>query len=157
MKRLKGIIVKTLATVSVMIGLTAVPGYALAQKTFVFDPRQHKWFAYDNGELIKSGVASGGANYCPDTGRHCHTPVGVFSVRDKGGPGCKSTIYPIGRGGAPMPYCMHFTKFYAIHGSYEVVPGRNVSHGCIRIYPEAARWLSQNFITVGTRVIVKPY
>ena len=47
--------------------------------------------------------------------------------------------------------------FYAIHGSYEVVPGKNVSHGCIRIYPEAARWLNHNFIDVGTKVIVKPY
>ena len=56
-----------------------------------------------------------------------------------------------------MPYCMHFTKFYAVHGSYEVVPGRNVSHGCIRIYPEAARWLSENFMNIGTTVIVKPY
>lgn len=153
MKRLKGIIA---LLVSMTISL-AVPGYALAQKTFVFDPRAHHWYAYENGELVRSGVASGGANYCPDIHRACHTPVGTFSVRDKGGPGCKSSIYPIGRGGAPMPYCMHFTKFYAIHGSYEVVPGRNVSHGCIRIYPADARWLSQNFIDVGTRVVVKPY
>ncbi len=153
MKRLKGI--KALV-VSTMIGLI-IPGYALAQKTFVFDPVQHKWFAYENGNLVKSGVASGGSNYCADIHRRCHTPVGVFSVRDKGGPGCKSSIYPIGKGGAPMPYCMHFTKFYAVHGSYEVVPGKNVSHGCIRIYPEAARWLSQNFMNIGTKVIVKPY
>lgn len=153
MKRLKGI--KALLIVSMMI--LGIPTMAMAQKTFVFDPRQHKWFAYDNGELINSGVASGGSNYCADIHRPCHTPVGSFSVWSKGGPGCKSTRYPVGKGGAPMPYCMHFTKFYAVHGSYEVVPGKNVSHGCIRVYPEAARWLSQNFITIGTRVIVKPY
>ena len=153
MKKLNGF---TTIIVSIVMGV-AIPGYALAQKTFVFDPTQHQWYAYDNGVLVRSGVASGGANYCPDIHRACHTPVGSFSVIDKGGPGCKSTIYPIGKGGAPMPYCMHFTKFYAVHGSYEVVPGRNVSHGCIRIYPEAARWLSENFMTIGTRVIVKPY
>lgn len=153
MKPLKGI--KTLL-VSAILGL-GIPGYALAEKTFVFDPRAHQWYAYEDGQLVKSGVASGGSNYCRDTGRVCHTPVGSFRVIDKGGPDCKSTIYPLGRGGAPMPYCMHFTKFYAVHGSYEVVPGQNVSHGCIRIYPEAARWLSENFMTVGTRVIVKPY
>lgn len=153
MKSLKGI---SALIVSMMIALS-VPGYALAQRTFVFDPAQHKWFAYQDGELVKSGVASGGANYCADTGRRCHTPVGTFKVFDKGGPGCKSDRYPIGRGGAPMPYCMHFYKWYAVHGSYEVVPGHNVSHGCIRIYPEAARWLSQNFINIGTTVIVKPY
>lgn len=153
MKRSKGILT---LLVSMMIGL-AIPAAAFAEKVFVFDPSQHKWFAYENGQLIRSGVASGGSNYCRDIRRRCHTPVGTFRVRDKGGPGCKSTIYPLGRGGAPMPYCMHFTSYYAIHGSYEVVPGKNVSHGCIRIYPEAARWLSQNFINVGTKVIVKPY
>ena len=79
MKRLKGI--KTLI-VSMMIGL-AIPGYALAQKIFVFDPTQHQWFAYDNGVIVKSGVASGGANYCPDIHRACHTPVGTFSVLTK--------------------------------------------------------------------------
>ena len=90
MKRLKGIIA---LLVSMTICL-AIPGYAFAQKTFVFDPRLHKWFAYENGELIKSGVASGGANYCPDIHRACHTPVGSFSVRAKGGPGCKSSDLP---------------------------------------------------------------
>jgi len=153
MKRLKGF---TTLLVSMMIGF-GIPSCALAQKTVVFDPRQHMWFAYDNGQLIRSGVASGGSNYCPDIHRACHTPVGSFRVFDKGGPGCKSTIYPLGRGGAPMPYCMHFYKWYAIHGSYEVVPGHNVSHGCIRIYPDAARWLSQNFVDIGTTVVVKPY
>lgn len=153
MKTLKNV---QLIVLSIVLSLL-VPGYAFAQKTFVFDPQEHKWYAYENGELIKSGVASGGANYCPDIHRACHTPVGTFSVLDKGGADCKSSIYPVGRGGAPMPYCMHFTNYYAVHGSYEVVPGRNVSHGCIRIYPEAARWLSENFMEVGTRVIVKPY
>lgn len=153
MKRLKGI--KTLI-VSAMIGLI-IPGYALAQKTFVFDPSQRKWSAYENNNLIKSGVASGGANYCADIHRRCHTPTGVFSVRSKGGPGCKSSRYPLPRGGAPMPYCMHFTKFYAIHGSNDVPSSRNASHGCIRVHNEAAQWLSANFMNIGTRVIVKSY
>lgn len=136
----------------------AVPSYASSGKTFVFDPQEHKWFAYEGNELVKSGVASGGSNYCADLHRACHTPVGNFRVMDKGGPECVSTIFPLStHGGAPMPWCMHFTKFYAIHGSYEVVPGRNVSHGCIRVYPKDANWLSHNFIDVGTSVIVKPY
>ena len=144
--------------VSTTMSLMFIPGYALAQKAFIFDPTQHKWYAMENGEVIKSGPASGGANYCPDSGHRCHTPVGTFSVISKGGPDCKSTIYPLKtHGGAPMPYCMHFTKFYAVHGSNEVSPTSNISHGCIRIYPEAARWLSENFMEVGTTVVVKPY
>ncbi len=111
----------------------------------------------DNGQVIRSGIASGGADFCHDSGHRCHTPSGVFSVVSKGGPGCKSTIYPLPHGGAPMPYCMHFTKFYAIHGSNELSATRNISHGCVRIEPEAARWLNQSFVNIGTKVVVKPY
>jgi hypothetical protein len=130
--------------------------YAGAGKTFVFDPKSLQWYAYNNGELINSGRASGGRHYCPDIRRGCKTPVGVFRVGAMGGPGCKSSKYPVGKGNAPMPYCMFFHGGYAIHGSGSV-PGYNASHGCIRVQPQAARWLSQNFIQPGTRVVVKGY
>ncbi|EHL30252.1 hypothetical protein LDG_7762 [Legionella drancourtii LLAP12] len=55
-----------------------------------------------------------------------------------------------------MPYCMYFSKNYAIHGSYEV-PNYNASHGCVRLIPSDARWLSRNFMKIGTKVIIKPY
>jgi lipoprotein-anchoring transpeptidase ErfK/SrfK len=127
------------------------------RKTFVFNPRKHRWYAYGgNGRVIKSGRASGGANYCRDVKRACRTPSGSFQVIRKGGPGCKSSKYPLGRGGAPMGYCMFFSKYYAIHASNSV-PGRNASHGCVRVTPSAARWLSRNFIRIGTRVVVLPY
>ena len=125
--------------------------------TFVFNPRTHSWAAINaNGHVIKTGRASGGRNYCPDIHRGCHTPTGSFTIHSKGGPGCRSSRYPVGRGGAEMPYCMFFTKYYAVHGSYEV-PIYNASQGCIRVVPSDARWLSANFIRVGTRVVVKPY
>ena len=125
--------------------------------TFVFNPRTHSWAAINaNGHVIKTGRASGGRNYCPDIHRGCHTPTGSFTIHSKGGPGCRYSRYPVGRGGAEMPYCMFFTKYYAVHGSYEV-PNYNASHGCIRVVPSDARWLSANFIRVGTRVVVKPY
>lgn len=127
------------------------------QKHFIFDPRQLKWYAYNqNGNLVASGRASGGRGYCPDIGRSCRTPVGSFSVHHKGSAYCKSSKYPVGRGGAPMPYCMFFRGGYAIHGSPDV-PSHNASHGCIRVLPSAARWLHGNFIDYGTKVIVKPY
>ncbi len=154
MKWSKGI--QTL-TVSMMISLCSIPGLAFAQKMFVFDPREHRWYAYDNGELVKSGIASGGRSFCNDSGHHCHTPSGTFSVLSKGGAGCKSTIYPMPHGGAPMPYCMFFTHYYAVHGSNELSATANISHGCIRIQPSAARWLSENFMNIGTKVVVKPY
>ena len=52
--------------------------------------------------------------------------------------------------------CMFFSKYYAVHGSYEV-PNYNASHGCIRVTPADAKWLYYNFIEIGTPVVVKPY
>jgi lipoprotein-anchoring transpeptidase ErfK/SrfK len=51
---------------------------------------------------------------------------------------------------------MFFHGGYAIHGSYQV-PGYNASHGCIRVHPSDAEWLSDNFVRYGTKVVVKPY
>ena len=125
--------------------------------TFVYNPRTLQWQAINmRGQVVKVGHGSGGRGYCPDVHRKCHTPVGVYRVWSKGGPGCKSSRYPVGRGGAPMPYCMFFSKYYAIHGSPDV-PNYNASHGCIRVRPSDAHWLSQRFIRVGTKVVVKPY
>lgn len=131
----------------------APPGNPL----FIFDPRHKSWAAYDSdGQLVNKGRASGGRGYCPDIRRRCHTPVGKFKVYHKGPAHCVSTKFPIGRGGAPMPYCMFFKGGFAIHGSPNV-PNYNASHGCIRVVPSDARWLHQNFITNGTTVIVRPY
>jgi L,D-transpeptidase catalytic domain len=127
-----------------------------AGKTFVFDPQSLRWFAYYNGDLISTGRASGGRHYCSDIRRPCKTPVGIFRVSHKGGPECKSSKYPIGRGNAPMPWCMFFHGGFAIHGSWQV-PNYNASHGCIRVPPSDARWLNQRFISSGTKVIVKGY
>ena len=55
-----------------------------------------------------------------------------------------------------MPYCMYFFQGYTIHAGYEV-PAYNSSHGCVRVLPSAAKWLNEQFITIGTRVIVLSY
>jgi len=130
---------------------------ATGNRVFIFNPRRLTWAAYDSrGNLVKSGRASGGRHYCPDVKRACRTPRGYFSVFKKGSAACRSSKYPLPRGGAPMPYCMFFRGGYAIHGSPNV-PNYNASHGCIRVLPSAARWLHRNFIRIGTRVIVRPY
>lgn len=126
-------------------------------RTFIFSPRAKAWGAYSpSGRLVGYGRASGGANWCRDIGRSCRTPRGTFRVMRKGSPSCRSSRYPLPRGGARMPYCMFYSKYYAIHGSYNV-PNYNASHGCIRVTPKAARWLSNNFITIGTKVVVTSY
>ncbi len=128
-----------------------------AGNTFIFNPNTLSWKAInEQGKVVRTGRGSGGRKYCPDIHRGCKTPAGVYRVWSKGGPGCRSSRYPVGRGGAPMPYCMYFSKNYAIHGSYEV-PNYNASHGCVRLIPSDASWLSRNFMKIGTKVIIKPY
>lgn len=113
--------------------------------------------AYDsNGSLQLWGPISGGKGYCPDTGKYCRTPNGSFSIQSKQGGGCVSTKFPVGRGGAPMPYCMFFHGGFALHGSYEV-PGYHASHGCVRMYVNDARWLNQEFTDGESNVRVIVY
>lgn len=110
------------------------------------------WGAYDDqGNLIRWGGASGGKNFCSDIGKGCKTVTGTFTFYKKQGSGCKSNLFPIPKGGAPMPYCMHFHGGYALHGGN--VPDFNASHGCIRVPTHEANWLNQNFVKVGkTRI-----
>lgn len=131
-------------------------GFTGTGKSFVFDPKSLRWFAYYNGNVVNSGRASGGRYYCSDIHRPCKTPAGTFRIGHKGGPDCKSSKYPVGKGNAPMPWCMFFHHGFAIHGSWSV-PNYNASHGCIRVPPPDARWLNMNFLSPGTKVVVRSY
>lgn len=125
--------------------------------SFVFNPKTLIWKAINGkGEVVRTGKGSGGRSYCPDIRRSCRTPSGVYRIISKGPANCRSSRYPVGKGGAPMPYCMFYSKYYAIHGSPDV-PNRNASHGCVRVKTKDARWLSRDFIKIGTQVIIKPY
>jgi L,D-transpeptidase ErfK/SrfK len=111
--------------------------------------------AYDgDGHLVHWGPISGGKGWCPDVGRACNTKTGSFKIMRKGNASCASSKYPIGKGGAKMPYCMFYHGGYAMHGS--TLPGHHASHGCIRMYADDAKWLNQEFTTSGkTRVIIE--
>ncbi len=129
---------------------------ATGKIVFIFDPKHTSWALYNRqGQLMRTGRASGGQNYCPDVKRGCRTISGTFTAFREGGPECKSTKFPLGKGGAPMPYCMYFHKGFAIHGSPHV-PNYNASHGCIRVPPADAAWLTTH-INPGATVIVRPY
>lgn len=108
------------------------------------------WGAYDSeGNLINSGRISGGKSFCPDINKSCKTVTGTYKIYYKKGPECKSKIFPVGKGGAPMPYCMFFHEGFALHGS-NAVPNYNASHGCVRMSSADAKWLNQEFVNVGT-------
>lgn len=132
------------------------------KKLFIFDPQLSAWAAYDEkGKRVMTGSASGGMDFCKDINESCRTATGTFHVFNKKGSDCRSNEYPIARdgkvsGGAKMPWCMHFHNGFAIHAAYEV-PKYNTSHGCVRVLPGAAKWLNENFIDVGTTVLIRPY
>jgi hypothetical protein len=112
------------------------------------------WGAYDSdGKLLNWGPAAGGKDFCPDIQKPCRTVTGTFKIQRKGDAKCKSHTYPVDKPGAPMPYCMFFHGGYALHGSGQV-PGFNASHGCVRLWVDDAKWLNQNFVEIGTKVIV---
>jgi len=122
----------------------------------VISQKELAWGAYDSeGTLVYWGPISAGRGYCEDTGESCETPSGTFTAFRREGADCASTVYPVGEGGAPMPYCVFFNGGIALHGSSEV-PGYNASHGCVRLFIEDAEWLNESFIEIGrTRVVVE--
>ncbi len=127
------------------------------ENAIVVDPNVHAWGAYNaEGELLRGGLATSGADWCPDIHRRCHTRSGTFRIQSLGAASCKSSIYPLGRGGAPMPYCMFFDGSQGLHGSYELRDG-NASHGCVRLPVDDAEWIRFQFAHIGTKVIVKSY
>lgn len=131
------------------------------EKQIVVDPAQHVWGAYNtSGKLIRWGIASAGSDVCADTGQFCRTKVGSFRIHSLGSEACASNKYD----GASMPYCMYFNGSDAIHGS-DHVEFSNISHGCVRVHVDDAKWLRFSFAEGptatnqyrGTLVIIKPY
>lgn len=133
-------------------------------RQIIVDQNKLAWAAYDtDGHLVKWGPIASGRTKCPDSNRVCLTMTGVFRVFSKEDVKCKSDVFPIGKGGAPMPYCMYFHKGFALHGSNDM-PGYRASHGCVRMFIQDAKWLNQEFVQVtnegknkvGTKVVVRP-
>ena len=134
------------------------------EKTIYVSQKKLAWGAYDeNGELLWWGPLSSGSGHCRGLDGTCTTPSGSYRIIRKQDIDCVSTAFPMRSdgesGGAEMPYCMHFFRGYALHGS-DTVPGYRASHGCVRLFIEDARWLNEEFINVpesgekGTRVII---
>ena len=128
------------------------------EKLILVDPRLHAWGAYSaGGSLVRWGLASAGANWCPDIKKPCRTKTGAYRIFALGDSDCISARFPIPTGGAPMPYCMYFNGNQALHGSPAVVRG-NISHGCVRMHVSDAYWLRYDFIDgTGTLVVIRPY
>ncbi len=135
------------------------------EKEIVVDQDKLAWAAYDeNGQLVKWGpIASGGDRCSDNSSPTCRTMTGIFRIFSKEDVRCKSNVFPIGKGGAKMPYCMYFHKGLALHGSDDI-PGYRASHGCVRMFTRDAKWLNQEWVQVtneqknilGTKVVIRP-
>lgn len=134
------------------------------EQQIIVDQSKLAWAAYDDqGNLIKWGPVSSGRDKCSDSNRSCRTLTGIFRMFSKENSRCTSDVFPVGRGGARMPYCMYFHKGFAMHGSDDV-PGYRASHGCIRMFVQDAKWLNEEFVELsnernnfqGTKVTVRP-
>ena len=125
-------------------------------RRLVVDLAKFAFGAYDpQGRLLYWGPASGGRSWCSDINESCETATGHYRVFRKGDVHCRSKTYPvISKGGAPMPYCMFYHKGFAIHAS-TLAGFVNHSRGCIRLFLNDAKWLSERFVKRGTRVWVK--
>lgn len=130
----------------------------------VVDQDKLAWGAYkEDGQLVSWGPISSGSDKCSDSNRVCRTMTGIFHFFSKENEKCKSNVFPIGKGGAKMPYCMYFHKGFAMHGANDM-PGRRASHGCVRLFTRDALWLNHEFVQaanpeqqiMGTQVIVRP-
>lgn len=133
-------------------------------KVVIVDQNKLAWGAYDaDGNIVKWGPIASGRTKCSDSNKVCLTMTGVFRVFSKENEKCKSDVFPIGKGGAKMPYCMYFHKGFAMHGSDDM-PGYRASHGCVRMFTRDAKWLNETFVDVtneaknqpGTKVVVRP-
>ncbi|MDR3477847.1 MAG: L,D-transpeptidase [Gammaproteobacteria bacterium] len=130
---------------------------AQGEPVIIVNPNVHAWGAYSAaGKLLRSGLATAGSSYCRDLDRACKTKAGVFRINSLGSEDCISKKFPLGEGGAPMPYCMFFNGGQGIHGSHELAYA-NISHGCVRVSVSDARWLRFHFSRINTKVIIKPY
>ncbi|MCH9755562.1 MAG: L,D-transpeptidase [Gammaproteobacteria bacterium] len=134
------------------------------EKQIIVDQDKLAWGAYDeHGKLLNWGPIASGRDKCPDSSKSCKTMSGIFRMFSKENSHCSSDVYPVGRGGAPMPYCMYFHKGFAMHGSNDI-PGYRASHGCVRMFTRDAKWLNEEFVEIstdennqkGTKVIVRP-
>jgi hypothetical protein len=143
--------------------ITDDAGYVHRTTHYLRDKRGRDYFPMQitpskEGKRVMTGSGSAGVDVCEENAaQSCRTITGAFHIYNKKGLECRSGEYPVDtKGGAKMPYCMYFYRGFTIHAAYEV-PEHPSSHGCIRILPSAAKWLNEQFLQIGSKVIVLAY
>lgn len=106
---------------------------------------EQRVYFYQNGVLLKSVVVSTGLPATPTVTVDYRIYVKYRS----------QTMYGPGYYLPDVPYVMYFYLGYGLHGTYwHSNWGRPMSHGCVNMPTEEARWL-YNWAEVGTSVRVR--
>lgn len=108
------------------------------------DLKKQRLIAWDGKTPVHAVVISTGKDATP-------TLPGVFKIQSKHEKArMRGDDYDI----PDVPYVMFYEGSYAIHGAYwHRSFGTPVSHGCVNVAVDHARWLF-NWATVGTSVVV---
>lgn len=141
------------------------PPYYGQHKIIIVDLEYLAFGAYKGNELIYWGPANGGMGKCRETGKYtCKTPAGTWKIYEIKRGFQRSDLYPVEcvdkkKCGHPYFNVMKWGPHYeAFHGEKEGhVPGANVSHGGVRMFLKDSRWLIDNFVEMGTQVLVFKY
>ena len=101
--------------------------------------------AWEGGKPVYAIVISSGKKSTP-------TLTGIFNIQSK----LKSSRMQGEDYDVPnVPYAMYYQGNYAIHGAYwHRKFGTPISHGCVNIAPDHAKWLFQ-WASLGTPVIIQ--
>ncbi|HBB35367.1 MAG TPA: hypothetical protein DDZ80_00420 [Cyanobacteria bacterium UBA8803] len=126
----------------------------IAARMMELQDSEHRWIqidltnqrliAWEGGNQVYAVVVSTGKRSTP-------TRTGMFTIRSK-----HRTDRMRGQGyDVPnVPYAMYYDGGYAIHGAYwHRKFGTPVSHGCVNVAVNHARWLF-DWATVGTPVVI---
>lgn len=137
-----------------------IPHNSLAEKRIIIDLNILRFYAIQDGKVIRKGKAVGGRSRCSDQPRACKTPIGVFKILVKYGKYKRSAKYPLGCNGNTCAKMSWFQKFHksgiGLHASDEINVNYNASHGCVRLTYEDALWL-HSWAEIGNEVQVLPY
>ncbi len=118
------------------------PGVEKGERWIDVDLTHQRTYAYQGKNLIQSFVVSTGVWQHPTVTGQYRIYV-KYEAADMAGPGYYLPA---------VPYVMYFYRGYGLHGTYwHHNFGTPMSHGCINLRTEDARWLF-NWASVGTLV-----
>lgn len=115
------------------------------QRWIKIDLSQQKLTAWEGGKSVYAVIVSTGKKSTP-------TRTGVFQIQSKHKSArMRGRDYDLPK----VPYTMYYQGSYAIHGAnWHRRFGTPVSHGCVNVAPNHAKWLF-NWASVGTPVVVQ--